>query len=164
MIGWLLDTNVTAELIRPSGLTRVKAWAAAQDEATLYLSILTIGEYEKGIANLPEDEPRRAVYMSTRDSLAARFANRLLSASDAVVRRWGTISGAVRRLTGHPPPVIDTLLAATAIEHDLYFVTRNVRDVRLSGAAVFNPWDDDPTGAPIRVIRHERRFSVPRSS
>lgn len=157
MIGWLLDTNVTAELISPRGSPRVKTWAAAQDEATLYLSILTIGEYEKGIANLPEDEPRRAVYMNTRDSLAARFADRLLSVSDGIVRRWGTISGAVRRQTGHPPPVIDTLLAATAIEHNLYFATRNVRDVRLSGAAVFNPWDDDPAGAPLHLRPRRRR-------
>jgi toxin FitB len=150
VIGWLLDTNVTAELISPRGAARVKAWAAAQDEAALHLSILTIGEYEKGIANLAEDDPRRAVFTNTRDSLAARFADRLLSVSDAVVRRWGAISGAVRRRTGHPPPVIDTLLAATAIENDLYLVTRNVRDVRLSGAAVFNPWDDDPAAAPIQ--------------
>ena len=48
MIGWLLDTNVTAEIIRSAGSLRVKAWAAGQNEATLYLSILTIGEYDKG--------------------------------------------------------------------------------------------------------------------
>lgn len=46
--------------------------------------------------------------------------------------------------------MIDTLLAATAIVHDLYLVTRNTRDVRLSGAAIFNPWNDDPAGAPLR--------------
>jgi len=57
--------------------------------------------------------------MTTRDRLAARFARRLLPVSDAIVRRWGTVSGTVRRDTGHPPPVIDTLLAATALNHDL---------------------------------------------
>ena len=74
MIGWLLDTNVTAEIISTRGSLRVKEWAANQDEATLYLSILTIAEYDKGIANLPDGDPRRAVYMNTRDNLAARFA------------------------------------------------------------------------------------------
>ena len=157
MIGWLLDTNVTAELIRPGGEPRVKAWAAAQDERTLHLSILTIGEYEKGIHNLPEGDARRVVYGSTRDALEARFADRLLPVSDAVVRRWGSISGVVRRQTGHPPPVIDTLLAATAIEHDLYLATRNVRDVRYSGAAVFNPWEDDPAGAPLQARTRRKR-------
>jgi len=99
------------------------------------------------------------MYMNTRDSLAARFADRLLPVSDAVVRRWGLISGTVRRQTGHPPPVIETLLAATSIEHDLYLVTRNVRDVRHSGAAVFNPWNDDPASAPL-VPRPRRRRAL----
>jgi toxin FitB len=157
LIGWLIDTNVTAEIISPGGSPRVKAWAAGQDEATLYLSVLTLAEYDKGIANLPDDDARRALYTTTRDSLASRFSDRLISVSDAVVRRWGTISGTVRRQTGHPPPVIDTLMAATALEHDLYLVTRNVRDVRHSGAAVFNPWEDDPSSAPLLPKPRRRR-------
>jgi toxin FitB len=161
VIGWLLDTNVTAEIIRKGGEPRVKAWAGAQDERTLHLSILTIGEYEKGIHNLPDADPRREVHANTRDGLETRFAGRLLPVSDAVVRRWGAISGTVRRRTGHPPPVIDTLLAATAIEHDLYLATRNVRDVRHSGAAVFNPWDDDPAVAPLQPRARRRHVYGP---
>ena len=157
MIGWLLDTNVTAEIISGGGSARVKAWSGGQEEATFHLSILTIAEYDKGIANLPDGDLRRPLYMTTRDSLAARFAARLLPVSDAVVRRWGLISGTVRRDTGHPPPVIDTLLAATALEHDLYLATRNVRDVRHSGAAVFNPWEDDPASFPILPKQRRRR-------
>lgn len=57
MIGWLLDTNVIAELIRPDGSARVKAWAAYQDEARFHLSIATIAEYDKGIANLADNDP-----------------------------------------------------------------------------------------------------------
>jgi predicted nucleic acid-binding protein len=68
----------------------------------------------------------------------------VLSVSDQIVRRWGAIGGEGKRLTGHSPSVIDTLLAATAIEHDFYLATRNVADVANSGAAVFNPWRDDP--------------------
>ena len=143
MIGWLLDTNVIAELISGGGSPRVKQWAAAQDEGKLYLSILTIAEYDRGIANLPDSDPRRLVYATTRDRLADRFAANLLSITDAIVRRWGLISGTTRRATGHPPPAIDTLLAATALQHDLYLVTRNVRDVQASGAAIFNPWEDE---------------------
>ena len=157
MIGWLLDTNVIAEIISPGGSARVKAWADGRDEATLHLSILTIGEYEKGIANLADDDPRLASFTTMRDGLIDRFGERLLPVSDPVVRRWGVISGHVRRQTGHPPPVIDTLLAATALEHDLYLATRNVRDVRASGAALFNPWEDDPAGAPVRPRRERRR-------
>ena len=162
MIGWLLDTNVIAEIISPGGSTRVKTWAAEQDEASFYSSVLTIGEYEKGIANFPDDEPRRPTFMTLRDSLLARFGERLLPVSDPVVRRWGAISGLCRRETGHPPPVIDTLLAATAIEHDLYLATRNTRDVRGSGAAVFNPWEDDPAGSPLLPRQRRRRSPHPR--
>jgi predicted nucleic acid-binding protein len=158
---WLLDTNVTAEIISAGGSAHVKAWAAARDEATFCLSVLTIAEFDKGIANLPDGDPRRRVYMTTRDSLAARFGARLLPVSDAMVRRWGSISGTVRRDTGHPPPVIDTLLAATALDHDLYLATRNVRDVRHCGAAVFNPWEDDPSAFP--VIPKQRRRHPPRA-
>lgn len=159
MIGWLLDTNVVAEIISAGGFGRVKAWAARQDEATLYLSILTFAEYDKGIAKLQDGDPRRPIFMATRDSLATRFAARLLPVSDEIVRRWGSISGTVRRDTGHPPPVIDTLLAATALDHDLYLVTRNVRDVRQSGAVVFNPWDDDLAAFPVLSRQRRKRPS-----
>ena len=149
MIGWLLDTNVVAELANPHGAARVHAWAAAQDEPRLYLSILTLSEYEKGLHKLPEDSTIRPRIEAALAALDARFAGRLMPVGDAVVRRWGAISGAVKRATGQSPPVIDTLLAATAVEHDFYLVTRNVRDVQHSGAAVFNPWTDDP--APCRI-------------
>lgn len=128
----MLDTNVVASLIAPRGAPSVKAWAAGQPEHLLYLSILTLGEYDKGIHNLAEDHPDRARYVGARDALAARFQGRVLSLTDAAVRRWGVVSGITRRDNGHPPPVIDTLLAATAIEHDLYLATRNTRDVVLT--------------------------------
>jgi predicted nucleic acid-binding protein len=145
LIGWLLDTNVIASLSAPDGAPSVKAWAAAQDENRLYLSVLTLAEYDKGVHQLADDDPRRARYAANRDAIEARFGRRLLPLSDAVVRRWGALAGRIRRDTGQPPSVIDTLLAATAIEARLYLVTRNVRDVRHAGAAVFNPWEDDPT-------------------
>ena len=152
MIGWLLDTNVIAELIRPNGAAAVKTWAAAQPESRLFLSVLTLGEYDKGIHNVAPDDPARPRFIAARDRLAARFAARTLSVSDPVVRRWGVISGTTQRLAGRAPPVIDTLFAATAIEHDLYLATRNVADVRGSGAAIFDPWTDDPAAFPLSPL------------
>jgi predicted nucleic acid-binding protein len=149
VIGWLLDTNVISTIINPNGAPTVKAWAAVQDENRLFLSVLTLGEYDKGIHNVPDAHPDRPRFIAARDGLAARFADRTLSIGDAVVRRWGAISGTTKRLTGHSPPVIDTLFAATALEHDLCLVTRNVRDVRASGAAIFDPGDDDPAKFPL---------------
>ncbi len=149
MRGWLLDTNVVAALINPQGAPSVKAWAASQDEETFHLSILTLAEYDKAIHNLPNDHPDRSRYIASRDALADRFGDRVLSVRDKAVRLWGRISEEVKKDTGLPSPVIDTLLAATAIEFELYLVTRNVKDTRHSGAAIFDPWTDDPAGFPL---------------
>ncbi len=153
MIGWLVDTNVIASLIAPGGAPSVKAWASMVDERCLFLSVLTLAEYDKGIANLTDEDRNVERYIAARDALENRFAGRILSLSDSAVRRWGTISGRVNRETGHPPPVIDTLLAATAIEADLYLVSRNTKDLEHTGAAVFDPWRDDIGAFPLRPPR-----------
>ena len=149
MIGWLLDTNVLSALANPNGAPSVKRWAAAADEHRMFISILTLAEYDKGIANLAPDDPNAHRYAVARDALEGRFAARVLSLSDPIVRRWGVLSGEVKLSTGHAPPVIDTMLAASAMEHDLYLVTRNVRDMRMPGVAVFDPWQDDAARFPL---------------
>jgi predicted nucleic acid-binding protein len=149
VIGWLLDTNVISALINPNGAPSVKRWAADCDEDRLFISVLTLAEYDKGIANLPDDDANRYRYKAATDALEARFSGRIRSVTDPIVRRWGEISGRVKRATSHAPPVIDTLFAATAIEHDLYLVTRNVKDFNMSGAAIFDPWQDDVALFPL---------------
>ncbi|MGQ0663232.1 MAG: type II toxin-antitoxin system VapC family toxin [Pseudomonadota bacterium] len=146
MIGWLLDTNVTSELANPGCDLNVAAWARAQAEDRLFISILSLGEYDKGVNNRPIGSPARRRMEAAVGALEARFAGRIVSLDDATVRRWGRMSGTLQQATGKAPPVVDTLLAATAIENDFYLVTRNVKDVRDSGAAIFNPWNDDPAG------------------
>ncbi|HVC61338.1 MAG TPA: hypothetical protein VND19_13365 [Acetobacteraceae bacterium] len=144
MSGWLLDTNIAAELAKPRGTVRVQQWAAARDEALPFLSILTPGEYDKGLHNVPPDSPLRPRIAAGIAAPESCFADRILTLTDPIVRRWGVISGDVKCQTGQTPPVIDTPLAATAIEHDLCLVTRNLRDVQHGGATLFNPWDDVP--------------------
>jgi hypothetical protein len=147
--GWLLDTNVIAELSRVKPDTRVARWLNSQPEHALFLSILTIAEYQKGIHHLPRgDKLRPRIERSVR-ALEARFSSRVLSVSDQIALRWGAVSGEVKRLTGHSPSVVDTLLAATALEHNLYLATRNIAHVANSGAAIFNPWTDDPNNFPL---------------
>lgn len=150
MRGWLLHTNVVAALINPEGAPSMKTWAADQDEHTFHITVLTLAEYDKGIHNLPDDHAERPRFIAARDALAERFGRRVLSLGDEVVRRWRRISGEVKRDSGgHVPPVIDTLLAATAIEHDLHVVMRNVKDARPSGAFVFDPWNDHVMEFPL---------------
>lgn len=149
MNGWLVDTNVIACLIAPNGAGSVKQWARGVDERLLFISVLTLAEYDEGIAKLPPDDANVPSYIGARDALEARFAGRILSLEDKIVRRWGAISARVKGQTGHAPPVVDTLLAATAIEANLYLASRNTRDLASSGAAVFDPWRDDVAAFPL---------------
>jgi hypothetical protein len=142
--GWLLGTNVVTELGGRLRDPKVAAWAADLADHTLYISVLTLAEYDKGIHNLAIGSPARARIEAAVAAIELDFARRTLSVTDAIVRRWGRLNGMVQQTIGKAPPVVDTVLAATAIEHDLCLVTRNVRDVRDPGAALFNPWTDDP--------------------
>lgn len=156
MIGWLLDTNVLASLMAVNGAPSVKTWAATQDEHRLFVSVLTLAEIDKGIHKLAEGDPSRSRHMISLAMLEERFSGRVLSVSDAVARRWGRLAGSIHRTSGAAPSVVDTLLAATALENDLHFVTRNVRDVTETGASVFNPWSDDAAAFPVTGIRPRR--------
>lgn len=149
MNGWLLDTNVIAEMSKARPDPNVARWIRSQPEHFLFLSILTIGEYHKGIDHLPPSDKLRVRIRRGVAALERRFSGRVLSLSDQIIIRWGAISGEVKRLTGHSPSVVDTMLAATAMEHDLYLATRNVAHVMHSGAAVFNPWKDNPANFPL---------------
>jgi len=136
---FLLDTNVVSELVRPRPDVRVAHWMESIDEELLFLSVLTLGEIRKGITALAD--PARKVRLETwlSRSLILRFEGRILVIDQAVANRWGQITGALA-LQGSPLAVIDGLLAATALHHNLTLVTRNTRDVALTGAAVFDPW------------------------
>lgn len=141
MSGWLLDTNVVRELGRAAPARNVVNWSRSVPETGLFISVLTLAEYEKGIANLDPGNPSSLRYEAALAALTARFGGRILPVSDAIVRRWGHVSGTVKRLTRQSPPVIDTMLAATAVEHQLVLVTRNIRDVQNSGAVLLDPWE-----------------------
>jgi toxin FitB len=142
--GWLVDTNVIAEVSGSRPDLKVEKWLKAQPEHLLFISILTIAEYQKGIEKLLPGDKRRPQLKRSVSDLQGRFSGRVLALTDQAVIRWGAISGEVKRVTGNWPSVIDTLLAATAIEHGLYLATRNVLHVAHSGAVIFNPWKDDP--------------------
>ena len=149
MRGWLLDTNVVSALAGSKPADRIARWSDAQPNRALYISILSIAEYRKGIQHLPPQDPLLPRLNQILLAVEARFAGRILPVSNLIALRWGTISGEIKRTTRHSPPVIDTMLAATAIEHNLYLATRNTSDVKYSGAAIFNPWKDDPKHFPL---------------
>ncbi len=138
MSGFLLDTNIISQLVRPKAESKVRAWVAATDENLLYLSVLTLGEIRKGISAL-QDASRRVALEAWLDSdLALRFANRILAIDQPVADRWGRL--AAQAGPKSPLPVIDGLLAATALHYNLTLVTRNTKDVAATGVPLFNPW------------------------
>jgi predicted nucleic acid-binding protein len=138
-VSWLLDTCVISELVRPKPKASVVSWIQARDEGELFLSAITIGELETGIARLPDSPKRTALEQWVRRELAERFRDRLLPIDAAVAARWGALTGA-SEARGQPLPVIDSLIAATGLQHDLTVVTRNTKDFQRCGAQCFDPW------------------------
>ena len=140
MSGFLLDTNIVSELVKRKPEPRVTAWIDSIDENLLYLSVLTLGEIRKGIVSL-RDTSRRVVLEAWLDSdLTLRFADRILPIDRTVADRWGRLA-ADAVAARSPLPVIDGLLAATALDRNLTLVTRNTKDVGVTGVPLFNPWN-----------------------
>ena len=138
MSGFLLDTNIISELVRPKPEPKVTAWVGSTDENLLHLSVLTLGEIRKGVVSL-KDAARRVALEAWLDSdLVLRFAGRVLAVDQPVADRWGRLTAQVGSKS--PLPVIDGLLAATALHHNLTLVTRNTEDVAATGVPLFNPW------------------------
>jgi predicted nucleic acid-binding protein len=138
-VSWLLDTCVISELVRPKPSASVAAWVRSCDEGELYLSVITIGELEKGIARLRDSAKRSRLEHWVRNELAERFRNRLLAIDLKVAARWGALVGQ-SETRGQPLPVIDSLIAATSLQHDFTVVTRNTDDLERCGARCFDPW------------------------
>jgi predicted nucleic acid-binding protein len=125
--------------VRPAPDANVVAWTRARSPLDLALSVLTLGELEKGIAMLAPSARRAQLAHWARTQLPRQFLGRLLPVSDAVAVAWGEIAGA-GQTGGRPLPAIDGLLVATARVHGLTLVTRNVADCAGRGVPVFDPW------------------------
>ena len=140
MSGFLLDTNCISELVRIKPDSNVTTWIEDADESFLYLSVLTLGEIRKGLASLPQGQRRSQLETWLEVELHARFSGRILAIDVAVADRWGLLT-ANAKAKGRPISSIDALLAATAIQHDLTLVSRNVADFRYIPVPVLNPWE-----------------------
>lgn len=135
---YLLDTCVISELVKTKPNTKVMRWVAEQPESALYLSALSVGEIEQGIARLSgtakAKKERLMVWVSS--NVTARFGERILSIDAPVAASWGSFQGHNTQTL----PVVDGLIAATARVHTLTVVTRNVKDFRRFDVPVFDPW------------------------
>ena len=139
MSGFLLDTNIVSELVKRKPEPRVAAWIDSMDENLLHLSVLTFGEIRKGIASLRDTSRRVALEAWLDGDLTLRFADRILPITRTVADRWGRLAADAVAARA-PLPVIDGLLAATALDQSLTLVTRNTKDVGVTGVPLFDPW------------------------
>ena len=137
MKGFLLDTNVVSELRkRERASAQVRAWFQAHRTEEFWLSVLVVGELRRGVELVARrDHAAASALRAWLDSTVHDYSDRILPVTLAVSERWALLS------VPDPIPVIDGLLAATAIEHHLTFATRNVTDVQSTGADLVNPFD-----------------------
>lgn len=137
---FLLDTCLISELVKKEPNMAVVEWLDQCDEQTLFLSVLTLGELQKGISKLPAGRKKDELQAWAEFDLTARFEGRILDLDRETAFAWGRLIGESER-QGVKLPVMDSLIAATATVHGLVVVTRNVQDLERCRARVFNPWE-----------------------
>jgi predicted nucleic acid-binding protein len=138
--GYLADTNIPSELTRPNPDARVVEFLEGIGKESVYLSVLTLGEIRKGVASLPDGRRRRQLEDWIQGTLRPWFTNRILPVTEEIVDRWGVLAAEAKR-RGAVLAVVDGLIAATALDHDLTLLTRNVSDFSGTGVTIVNPWE-----------------------
>lgn len=134
---YLLDTNVIFAVRRPDRAPRVEAWLRCKSEQDLFLSVVTLGEIERGIRLQQARDPEFARDLRTWvDRTVLLFSDRLLPFGAEDARIWGHLSAEI----GHAGA--DLMIAATALRHGAIVVTGNVRDFAPTGVAIESPFDD----------------------
>ena len=135
-MSYLVDTNVISELIKREPNQGVVTFLNRIDESDLYISVLTVGELRKGIELLKDSKKKQELVIWLEQELIPRFNDRLLTISLPVTERWGRLMAKAKKTLS----AIDSLIAATALHHDLALVTRNTSDFEIPTLEVFNPW------------------------
>jgi len=132
----LIDTNVVSELRKRLRCDPgVAAWFARVPAEEIFLSVLTIGEIRRGVENIRRRDISAAeVLEAWLDDLVTTYANRFLSVDQSIAERWGHLS------VPDPVPIIDGLLAATALVYGLTLVSRNLKDIKRTGVRCIDPF------------------------
>ena len=134
---YLLDTNIISETWKPRANQGVIAFLQSAEPSSVFVSVLTIGELRRGVTakRLKDPVPKAAARLAAWvEGLELSFADRILGIDAGIAKLWGEWTGE------RPRPVVDTLLAATAVLHELTLVTRNLRDVRGIPVKLLDPW------------------------
>jgi toxin FitB len=134
---FLLDTNVVSEARRKRPNARVASWFRSADPASLHLSVLSLGEIANGAARYAKRDPAQAAALEKwLATTRLNYGDRIIAIDIEISETWGRLSAK------RPLPVVDGLLAATALVRGMTLVTRNVSDIAGIEIAVLNPWED----------------------
>lgn len=136
-MSYLVDTNVISEFSRPIPSRAVTEWFENVADDALHMSILTVGELRRGVEQLPAGKRRERLRYWLEQELPSWFGPRLLPIDAAVADRWGRLLASVPRTL----PAVDSLIAATALHHQLRIVTRNTEDFAIDGLETVDPWN-----------------------
>lgn len=146
-MSYLLDTCIVSKLrkIKARPDPKLEAWVNKHSQSHFFLSVITIGEIQSGIAqlrerNAEERRQKRILEDWLFSYLIPQFNLRILEIDNAVALTWGKILGTSKQHGNHLP-AIDALIAATAMVHQLIVVTENIRHFENSGARCFNPYE-----------------------
>ncbi len=136
---YLLDTNVISELISKQPNPQVMQWIDNLDPTAVYLSVITVGELQKGIEKLSDSKRKETLHRWLNDDLLARFSGQIFVLDVPVMLTWGALVGRMERM-GRPLAALDSLIAALALHHHCSLVTRNEADFKDTGVTIINPW------------------------
>lgn len=139
---YLLDTCVLSELIKPNPDKNVISWIKNISEDDMYVSVLTFGELEKGIEKAQDLIRKKKFQLWVQQDLKERFEERVIDINIKVATRWGIVQGKAE-MEGRPMSAINGLIAVSGLVHDCTVITRNIDDMKQSGADLLNPWDND---------------------
>jgi len=140
-VAYLLDTCAISEMVAVRPNPKVLSWFESQTEKTLFLSIITIGEIEQGIYQLPASKKRTLLETWLFDELVPGFYGRVLEVNRKLMTTWAKMIGDLKT-KGIIRPSFDSLIEATALHHQLILVTRNVKNFQDSQVTILNPWED----------------------
>ena len=135
-MSYLLDTNVISEIIRKFPNPSVMRWLKDVDNSDIYISVLTLGEIRKGVEKIEEIDKRQKILLWLEQDLRQWFKHRIIFIDETVADQWGFLMAQCT----FSIPVIDSLIAATALTRNLKLVTRNVKDFQFADLEVLNPF------------------------
>jgi predicted nucleic acid-binding protein len=140
MNNYLLDTCILSETNKQKPDSKVLNWLYAHNDSIFYISVLSIGEIQKGISRLAKSNKKSELQKWLNIHILQEFYNETLNVDTSVITHWSKLI-AKQESIGKSMSIIDSLIVATAITHNLTIITRNIKDMQVDGVKIVNPYE-----------------------